>query len=74
MSAHRIDAACGETIRKKPPSEAYITIEDMASNNNNYFRGDRHVIQRLVGMYQVGIEGTMERKLEALTRQIESLI
>ncbi|RDY03784.1 hypothetical protein CR513_12590, partial [Mucuna pruriens] len=27
---------CGGTIRKKPPSEAYATIEDIASNNN-YF-------------------------------------
>ncbi|RDY14157.1 hypothetical protein CR513_00824, partial [Mucuna pruriens] len=70
----QIDAACGGTIRKKPPIEAYTTIEDMASNSNNCFPGDRHVIQRLVGMYQVHIGGAMERKLDALTRQIESLI
>ncbi|RDY11193.1 hypothetical protein CR513_04181, partial [Mucuna pruriens] len=46
----------------------------MASNNNDYFPSDRHVIQRLTEMYQVDTRSTMDRKLDALGKQIESLI
>ncbi|RDX88674.1 hypothetical protein CR513_29702, partial [Mucuna pruriens] len=56
ISSTNIDATYGGTIRKEPPSEAYTTIEDMASNNNNYFPSDRHVTQRSARMYQVKTE------------------
>ncbi|RDX98956.1 hypothetical protein CR513_18065, partial [Mucuna pruriens] len=38
-----INVTCGGMIRKKSPSKAYVIIEDMASNTNQFSSSNRHI-------------------------------
>ncbi|RDY03190.1 hypothetical protein CR513_13265, partial [Mucuna pruriens] len=53
---------------------AYAIIEDMTSNTYHYSSSDKHLIQKLIEVHQVEIGGKMEKKLDALTKKINSLI
>ncbi|RDX83118.1 hypothetical protein CR513_36002, partial [Mucuna pruriens] len=64
----------GGTIRKKSPNESYDIREDMTSNTYHYYSGDKHVLRRQAKMYQVEIGGVVDQKLDALTKQIASLM
>ncbi|RDY01841.1 hypothetical protein CR513_14783, partial [Mucuna pruriens] len=69
-----IDTACGGTIKKKHPNEAYAITKDMTSNTYHYSSSDRHVIRRLTEIHRVEIEVIMEKKLYTLIKQIEFII
>lgn len=69
-----IDAAWGGSICKKTPEKAYALIEEMAANNYQWPSGDRHVVKRPAGVYQVESSAALELKLEAITKKLETLM
>ncbi|RDX92784.1 hypothetical protein CR513_25043, partial [Mucuna pruriens] len=54
-------------IQEEISKKTYEIIENMTSNNYHYFLGDKHMIE-------VEKRWVIEQKLDALTKQIETLI
>lgn len=68
-----IDSACGGSMLNKEPEEVYNLVAEITADSAQWATNDRH-LKKPAGMYKVNAETNFEIKLDAISKQIETLM
>ncbi|XP_058733173.1 uncharacterized protein LOC131604769 [Vicia villosa] len=68
-----IDSACGGSILNKEPAEVYNLVAEITADSAQWATNDRH-FKKPAGMYKVNVETNFDINLDAISKQIETLM
>ncbi|KAJ1421336.1 hypothetical protein SESBI_13770 [Sesbania bispinosa] len=71
-----IDAACGGGILRRPPTEIYKIMGDLASNTHQWASQDRQLVKKKetpAGMYHVDQQTMLTSQIEAINKKLKHL-